>query len=158
MVHHLPRSNTIVPSILARNVFTNSQGICHAVTVTWNSQRNTDNSETEGEEGSDNANIEEQHADWTLGNISQTISAQLSGGEKSKSNSCNKEQTDKGEAKKNRNKINLWNSKWCWQSRWGNGTSDQIPSQKTLTALSILGPFYRGGFWKTCDRRIRVGS
>lgn len=35
--------------------------------------------------------------------ISHSVSAQLSGGEKSKSNSYNKEQTNKGEAKKNRN-------------------------------------------------------
>lgn len=66
-------------------------------------QRNSDNSETEGEEGSDKTNFEEQHADWTLGNTSQTVSAQSSIGERIKPNSCNKEQTGNKEAKKNRN-------------------------------------------------------
>lgn len=61
--------------------------------------RNSDNSETEGEEGSDNGNFEEQHADWPLGNTSQTVSVQSSVGDRMKSNSCNKEQPDKGEAR-----------------------------------------------------------
>lgn len=55
-------------------------------------KRNDDKLESEGEEGSDNANFEEQHADWPLGNTLETGSVQSSIGDRIKYNSCNKGQ------------------------------------------------------------------
>ena len=124
--------------------------------------RNSDNSETEGEEGFDNANFAEQHADWPLGNTPQTVSVQSSVGDRIKSNSCNKAQADKEEAKETQRKK----KEVCEIVNDINKAAGDVtllirhlqPDVQTQTVLSIQGSCYGGGFWKTCGRKIRVGS